>query len=94
MKGYRKSYEDFFAQTQGPIELSYRDMRVVAGRNVAFVHALERIAWTSKSGVKSEMWGRCTSGLEKLHGRWLIVRDHCSVPADFESGKAVMDLKP
>jgi ketosteroid isomerase-like protein len=69
-------------------------MRAVAGRDVAFVHTLERLAWTSKGGAKNEMRGRCTSGLEKTRGRWLIVHDHCSVPADFDTGKAVMDLKP
>jgi hypothetical protein len=29
-----------------------------------------------------------------MNGKWLIVHDHISVPADFESGKAMLDLKP
>ena len=30
----------------------------------------------------------------KINGKWLIVHDHISVPIDFDSGKAALDLKP
>lgn len=69
-------------------------MRIVAGQDVAFIHALERLSGTTKSGQKSDVWVRATSGLQKIHGRWFIVHDHVSVPVDFETGKAVFDLKP
>ncbi|GAC1303028.1 MAG: nuclear transport factor 2 family protein [Steroidobacteraceae bacterium] len=91
---YREDYAKFLAQYAGPIDIKFHDVRVVAGEDVAFVHALERIIGTLKDGQKSEMWVRATSGLKKIHGRWLIVHDHISVPADFETGKAVLDLKP
>jgi len=91
---YRKDYVEFLAQYDGPIETEMRDIRVVAGADVAFIHALERISGTLKNGEKSTVWARATSGLRKIGGRWLIVHDHISVPADFETGKAVLDLKP
>jgi ketosteroid isomerase-like protein len=69
-------------------------MRIVAGGDVAFIHALERLSGTLKNGQKSEVWVRATSGLQKIDGKWLIVHDHVSVPTDFETGKAVLDLKP
>ena len=68
--------------------------RIVAGDDVAFYHALERMSGTMKSGEKTDIWVRATSCLKKIHGRWLIVHDHLSVPADFETGKAAMYLKP
>ena len=91
---YRKDYEEFLAQYDGPIEIEYRDMRIVAGSDVAFLHALERMSGKLKNGQKSDLWVRATSGLRKINGKWLIVHDHISVPADLDTGKAVLDLKP
>ncbi|MHB8478250.1 MAG: YybH family protein [Steroidobacteraceae bacterium] len=91
---YRKDYAEFLAQYKGPIDIEFHDARVVAGDDVAFYHALERISGTLTNGQKSDIWVRATSGMKKIHGRWLIVHDHISVPADFETGKALMDLKP
>jgi hypothetical protein len=30
----------------------------------------------------------------KIEGDWLIARDHASVPLDFESGRALLNLEP
>lgn len=91
---YRKDYAEFLAQYVGPIEVEYRDMRVVADAHVAFIHALERLSGTMKNGQKTDLWLRATSGLRKIDGKWLILHDHVSVPVDFDSGKALLDLKP
>ena len=91
---YREDYEKFLAQYAGPIDIKFHDVRVVAGEDVAFVHALEQIVGTLNDGQKSEVWVRATSGLKKIQGRWRIVHDHISVPANFETGKAELDLKP
>ena len=91
---YRKDYETFLAQYDGPIEIEYRDLRIVAGDDVAFIHTLERVSGTLRNGQKSDMWIRATSGLRKIKGKWLIVHDHISSPVDLESGKAALDLKP
>lgn len=91
---YRKDYEAFLAQYVGPIDIEYRDLRIVASGDVAFIHALERMSGTLKNGQKSDIWVRATSGLRKIKGKWLIVHDHISVPADLDTGKAVLDVKP
>jgi ketosteroid isomerase-like protein len=93
-EAYRKDYEEFLNQFEGPIEVEFRDMKVVAGGDVGFVYALEHISGTMKNGQKIDFWGRCTSGFEKISGKWLDTHDHCSVPADFDTGKALLDLKP
>src|SRR5947207_2309990 len=54
---YKKDYEDFLSQYQGPIDLEVRDLHVTTGNNVAFIFALER---TLKNGEKSEVWVRAT----------------------------------
>jgi len=93
-EAYQKDYLEFLSQYDGPIQVEYRDMRVVSGGDVAFVHALERFTGKLKNGQQSDLWLRYTGGLRKVDGTWLIVHDHVSVPADFESGKAALDLKP
>jgi ketosteroid isomerase-like protein len=91
---YRKNYETFLAAYDGPITSEFRDLRIIASSRIAFVHSLERVSGTLKGGQKSELWVRATSGLRKINGKWLIVHDHISVPADFDTGKAVLDSKP
>lgn len=91
---YRKDYQDFLAMYDGPIGVELRDLRIVAGNDVAFLNALERISGTLKGGQKSDIWLRATSGLRKINGKWLIMHDHISVPADFNTGKALLELKP
>ena len=91
---YRKDYESFLAQYTGPIEVEYRDMRVMASGDLGVIHALERISGTLTNGQKSDIWLRATSAVRKINGKWMIVDDHISVPTDFDTGKAVLDLKP
>jgi uncharacterized protein (TIGR02246 family) len=91
---YRKDYVEFLAQHDGPIRVEFRDVRVLSSGDVGFIHALERFSGKLKNGQQSDMWLRATSGLRKMDGKWLIVHDHISVPTDFESGKAMLDLKP
>ena len=91
---YRKDYEDFLAQFDGPIDVEFRDLKVVAGDDVGFAYTLEHFSGKLKSGQRVDMWGRCTSGFRKINGKWLDTHDHCSVPADFDTGKALLDLKP
>ena len=93
-EAYQKDYEEFLAQYDGPIEVEFRELRVVAGDNVAFIHTLERLTGTMKNGQKSDIWLRGTSGLRKINGKWLIVHDHISVPVNLETGKAELGLKP
>jgi ketosteroid isomerase-like protein len=91
---YRKDYQDFLAMFEGPLEVEFRGLRVFAAGDVGFVHTLERVTGKMKTGQKTDMWLRATSGVRKMDGKWLIVHDHSSVPADFETGKALLELKP
>ena len=93
-EAYRKDYQEFLAQYDGPIHVEYREMRVFSSGDLAFVHGLERFVGKLKGGQPSDMWIRYTGGLRKINGTWLLIHDHVSVPTDFESGKALLDLKP
>jgi len=91
---YRKDYVEFLAQYDGPVHVEYRDMRIFSSGNVGFIHTLERFSGKLKNGQPSDLWLRATSGVVKINGKWIIVHDHISVPVDFETGKAALDLNP
>lgn len=93
-KSYRKNYEEFFAMYEGPIEVEVRNLRIIAGSDTAFLHCLDRMSGTLKGGQQSDLWLRVTSGLRKIDDQWRIVHDHVSVPVNFESGTAALDLRP
>ena len=91
---YRKNYREFFEQYPGPVDIEVRDLHIVAGETLAYAIGLERVTVTQKNGEKSDIWLRFTSCYRKLNGKWLDTHDHISVPADLETGKAALDLKP
>ena len=93
-EAYKKDYQEFLDQFQGPIEVEYRDLNIIAGDTVAFSRGLERMSGTLKNGQKFDAWVRFTECYRKTNGRWLAIHDHISVPVDLDSGKAVLDLKP
>jgi uncharacterized protein (TIGR02246 family) len=93
-EAYKKDYQEFLDQFQGPIDIEYRDLQIIAGDSVAFSRGLERMTGTLKNGQKFDTWVRFTEGYRKTHGQWLAVHDHISVPVDLDTGKAMLTLKP
>ena len=93
-EAYKKDYQEFLDQFQGPVDIEYRDLKIVAGDTVAFSRGLERMTGTMKNGQKFDAWVRFTECYRKTNGRWLAIHDHISVPVDLDTGKAVLDAKP
>ena len=87
-------WQEFFGSYQGQIDVEFPDVTIAAGDDVAFSYCLHRIAGTLKTGQKTDFWLRWTAGWRKSNGKWRIVHEQVSVPVDFRSGKAMMDLKP
>lgn len=91
---YRKDYADFFSQFDGPLHVELQDSHVEASGGLGLAYGLERITGKMKFGTPVDMWVRYTSGFKKIDGQWRDIHDHVSVPADMNSGKALLDLKP
>jgi ketosteroid isomerase-like protein len=91
---YRKVWEKAFTFFKDPIEFETRDQSITAGNDMAFSYQLLRIQATMINGQQIDRWERITFCFRKIDGKWLIVHEHVSVPADLLSGKAVLDLKP
>ena len=90
----RKQWVDAFAMYQRPLGYEMRDLTITVGDDVAFGHSLNRISGTLKNGNRTDFWLRWTACFRKIEGNWLVAHDQVSVPVDFESGRALLDLEP
>lgn len=79
---------DWFASHPGePIDYQIRDLAVATDGDVAFCHSLNQLG--------GALWFRCTLGLRKIDGEWLITHEHNSTPFYMDgSDKAALDLQP
>ena len=89
-----RNWENVFAAYQAPLGYEVRDLTVMVNGDLAVVYSLNRISGTLRSGVPSDTWVRWTACLRKIDGTWLIVHDQVSVPVDFPTGTALLDLEP
>jgi ketosteroid isomerase-like protein len=90
----RKNWAKAFTLYQRPLGYEIRDLTIALSEGVAFGHSLARISGALKDGNRSNYWVRWTSCFRKIDGDWLIVHDQVSVPADFGSGRALLNLEP
>lgn len=91
---YRKTWEKTFKRFDGPIGIEVRDRNIVPGDKVAFAYQLLHLSASMTNGQKIDFWERMTLCFVKTNGKWLIMHEHVSVPADLRTGKAVLNLKP
>ena len=91
---YRKDYADVFANFDGPLRVEFRDNHIEVGGDLGLAYGLEHITGKMKSGTPVNIWLRYTAGYKKIDDKWRDIHDHISVPADTNSGKALLDLKP
>ena len=90
---YRVDYQQFFSQYDN-LHVEVRDLHVGTSGDLAYASGLELISGTLRNGQKSNIWLRFTSLFRKSDGHWLDFHDHVSVPAEIESGKALLDMQP
>jgi uncharacterized protein (TIGR02246 family) len=90
----KKNWANAFAMFQRPLGYEIRDLTITMGDDVAFGHSLNRINGTLKNGNRTDLWLRWTACFRKIDGNWLIAHDQASVPLDFESGRALLNLTP
>lgn len=89
-----ETWKAAFTILQPPIGFEIRDLTITVGEDVAFGHSFNRLTATLENGDTFGPWVRYTAGFRKIDGSWLIAHDQVSVPVDFESGKALLNLEP
>src|SRR5262245_8243327 len=79
---YKQTWDKFFSWSRYPVAFDIREMKVTAGRDVAFVAALMHCAGTEANGDDIELDFRLTIGLRRqVDGRWMVTHEHHSIPA-------------
>ena len=91
---YKKDWQGFFANLPGAIKFSIADLDVTTVGPVAYSHSIQSLQFTRKDGSKAELVVRLTDVYRKMHGQWLIVQEHVSIPVDLDTGKPDVLSKP
>jgi uncharacterized protein (TIGR02246 family) len=89
-----KNWELAFTVFKPPLGYEIRDLAITVGDDVAFGHSFNRFSGMSENGESIGPWVRYTAGFRKIDGNWIIAHDQVSVPADFLSGRALLNLEP
>jgi ketosteroid isomerase-like protein len=77
---YRRSWGEWQPETAGPGRFALHDLRVTAGADVAFAHALIHCGYTTPDGRAVEDWVRATFCLRRAPDGWVVAHQHISMP--------------
>ncbi len=90
----RRNFLRWFDLWESSIGQEIRDLHIAASAELAAAHMLIRASGTLKNGREVGYWVRASVCCRRSSDRWLITHEHVSLPIDFQSGSAVMDLLP
>lgn len=91
---YRADWVATFKASPPEFHFSISDLSVTVVGPVAYGHSIQSETFTRANGSAGGFVVRVTDVYRKLHGRWLIVQEHVSVPVDLDTGKADLLSKP
>jgi ketosteroid isomerase-like protein len=93
-EAYKKDWESLFAIFPGPVKDAISELKITVVGPVAYGHRIEDTHFTKKDGSDQELIVRVTDVYRKIGGKWLVVQEHVSFPADPTTGKADLLSKP
>ena len=82
LDAYRATWDVFFRWSCWSIVFDIKRLEIHAGAEVAFAVVLMRCSGTETDGRAIDLDFRLTVGLEKIGGRWTVVHEHHSIPAE------------
>jgi len=82
IEGYKKTWDLFFSSSPDPAVFDITEMNITAGEDAAFVTALMRCVVTEVNKERADLEFRLTIGLRKIAGRWTVMHEHHSIPAN------------
>jgi ketosteroid isomerase-like protein len=91
---YKQDWQGVFAAFPGPIKFDITDLEITTVGTVAYSHSIQAGELTASDGAKVSLTVRVSDVYRKIHGQWLIVQEHVSVPVDLATGKADLLSKP
>ncbi len=90
----RNNFVRWFDGWSSTIGQEIRDLSISASVDIAIAFMLIRASGTQKDGREVGYWVRETVACRRSARGWLITHEHVSLPIDFRSGRALMDLEP
>jgi len=79
---YMATWETFFAFAERPVAFDFHDIEITAGEDVAFATAIGNCVNIDRNGNREPLQFRLTMGLRKIDGRWRVMHEHHSLPAE------------
>jgi ketosteroid isomerase-like protein len=90
----RNRFSHWFDGWNGAIGQEIRDVNILASGDIAAAHMLIRASGIRKDGREVGYWVRASNFCQRSSNRWLFTHEHVSLPVEFPSGIAAMDLVP
>ena len=82
LEAYMATWDMFFACVPKPVVFDFEDVEITAGQDVAFATAIGRCVNTDRDGERENLRFRLTMGFRKHDGRWRVMHEHHSLPAE------------
>ena len=81
MDAYMATWRLFFSGVEKPVSFSIEDVEITAGSDVAFATAKGKCVNIDRAGRREPLEFRLTMGLRKIDGKWRVMHEHHSLPA-------------
>jgi len=82
LDAYMATWEEFLSCSEKPVVFDFRDVKITAGKDVAFATAIGHCVSVGQNDKREELEFRLTMGLRKMDGSWRIMHEHHSLPAE------------
>ena len=93
-QAYRDDWQGVLNQCADSPKMEISDLSVQVEGSLAYSHSIQHFACTGAKGNAVELTMRTTDIYRKIRGKWLVVHEHNSVPADLATAKADLTSKP
>ncbi len=94
IEAVRRNFLRWFNLWSGEIGAEIHDLHISQSGSLATALMLYRVRGTQKPARDVDYWVRATVSCQRLDQGWRITHEHVSLPIDFASGSAVMNLVP
>jgi ketosteroid isomerase-like protein len=93
-KALRRIWEMCLPYFPDSFGIETRDLSITVSGDLAVAHWLFRFTGMAEGHPAMQTWLRNTAAYKRHQRKWLIVHEHCSVPFDPETSRAVFTLEP
>ncbi len=93
-RAYRDDWQGVLDQCADSPKMEITDLSVEVEGSLAYSHSIQHFVCTGAKGNAVGLTMRTTDIYRKIDGKWLVVHEHNSVPADLATAKADLTSKP